>query len=204
LYQVVAGIEVDPAEPGYKHIRFQPQPGGGLTAVSATLDSPYGPVAASWELSDHDFRLRVRVPPNAHATVRLPASSLAAIAEEGRPLAVGNGVLSTQMDGDVAVIEIGAGDYDFVTTGLNLEQAMAGVRHVAGRLDRYTSLRDWLENEQAKGLLLEQFGAEFLQGPGLRWIMDAPLVQLADFAPHLVSEEKLGALEAAVGAGVGR
>jgi hypothetical protein len=146
-----------------------------------------------------DFRLRVRVPPNAHATVRLPAPSLAALSEGGRPVAEGAGILSAHMDGDAAVIEIGAGDYDFVTTGLNLQQAMAGVRHVAGRLDRYTSLRDWLQNEKAKSLLLEQFGAEFLQRPGLRWIMDAPLVQLADFAPHLVSEEKLGALETGLG-----
>jgi hypothetical protein len=199
LYQVVAGIEVDPAEPGYKHIRFQPQPGGGLTAVRATLDSPYGPVAASWALRDQDFSLRVSVPPNAHATVRLPAPALAAVTEGGRQVAVGDGILSAQMAGDAALIEVGAGEYDFVTTGLTLAQAMRGVRHVAGRLDRYTSLRDWLAHETARDRITEQLGAEFLQAPGVRWVMDAPLVQLVDFAPHLLSEEKLEALEMEVG-----
>jgi alpha-L-rhamnosidase len=48
LYRVVGGIEVDPAEPGYKHVLFQPQPGGGLTTARATLDSPYGLVASAW------------------------------------------------------------------------------------------------------------------------------------------------------------
>ena len=31
LYGTVAGIEVDPAQPGYKHTILRPQPGGGLT-----------------------------------------------------------------------------------------------------------------------------------------------------------------------------
>jgi len=43
LYQVVAGIE--PGTPGYKHIRFRPRPGGGLTAASARYHSLYGEIA---------------------------------------------------------------------------------------------------------------------------------------------------------------
>ena len=48
LYQVVAGIEL--GSPGYKHIRFQPQPGGNLTAASATYASLYGQIASSWQI----------------------------------------------------------------------------------------------------------------------------------------------------------
>src|SRR5690606_10940051 len=42
LYRVVAGIEVDPAAPGYKRFHIQPQPGGQLSYVNASLDSMYG------------------------------------------------------------------------------------------------------------------------------------------------------------------
>ena len=35
MYRVMAGIEIDPAAPGYKHILIQPQPGGGFTSASA-------------------------------------------------------------------------------------------------------------------------------------------------------------------------
>ena len=36
LYQTVAGIEIDEANPGYKHILIAPKPGGELTHVKAT------------------------------------------------------------------------------------------------------------------------------------------------------------------------
>jgi alpha-L-rhamnosidase len=42
LYNTVAGINVDPSQPGYKHIILSPQPGGGLEFVRATLQTPYG------------------------------------------------------------------------------------------------------------------------------------------------------------------
>jgi hypothetical protein len=210
LYRIVAGIEVDPAEPGYKHVLFQPQPGGGLTYARATLDSPYGLVASAWELTEADFRLSITVPPNTHATVRLPAQSpvlsaangLDAVAEGGQPLTPGNGILSAHVAGDVAIIEVGSGNYEFVTTGLNRAQAMAGVRHVAGRLDRYSTLRDLLANDAAQTVLTQQLGPAFLQAPDLRRVMDMPLVQVAGFAPQLLTPEKLDAIEAALDAAV--
>jgi len=198
LYRVVAGIETDPAEPGYKHILFQPQPGGGLTSVSATLDSPYGPLAAAWELTAQDFRLNVTVPPNAHATVRLPAQALADVTEGGQPLALGNGILKTASGDGVVTIEIGSGDYAFVTTGLNLPQAMAKVKHVAGRLDRYSTLRELLANEKAKAVLLAYLSPTFLQTPQLFMVMDGPLVQVAGMAPKVLTPQTLDAIEAAL------
>jgi alpha-L-rhamnosidase len=117
---VVAGIEVDPAEPGYKHIMFQPQPGGGLTYARATLDSPYGRVISAWELIENDFHLNITVPPTTHATVRLPTRSLAAVTEGGQPLSTGNGIRSVNIVDEIAVIKVKSGQYEFITTGLNL------------------------------------------------------------------------------------
>jgi alpha-L-rhamnosidase len=202
LYRVVAGIEVDSTEPGYKHVLFQPQPGGGLAYARATLDSPYGLVASAWELTETDFRLNITVPPNTHATVRLPAESLDAVTEDGQPLATGNGILSAHIAGEVAIIEVGSGNYEFVTAGLNRAQAMAGVQHVAGRLDRYTILRDLLANDAAKTALTQQLGPAFLQAPGLERALDMPLVQVADFAPQVLTPERLNAIEAALDAAV--
>jgi alpha-L-rhamnosidase len=197
LVRVVAGLELDPAEPGYKHVLFQPQPGGGLTYARATLDSPYGLVASAWELTERDFHLSIAVPPNAHATVRLPARSLDALTEGGRPLTTGNGILSAHVAGEVAIIQVGSGQYEFVTTGLNLAQAMATVRHVAGRLDRYSPLRDLLANDAARTVLIQQLGPAFLQAPDLERVLDLPLVQVARFAPQALTPEKLDAIEAA-------
>jgi alpha-L-rhamnosidase len=202
LYRVVAGIEVDPAEPGYKHVLFQPQPGGGLTYARATLDSPYGLVASAWELTEAGFHLSITLPPNAHATVRLPAQSLDAVTEGGQPLTTGNGILSALIAGDVAIIEVGSGTYEFVTTGLSLAQAMADVRHVAGQLDRYSTLRDLLANDATKTVLIQQLSPAFLQAPDLERVLDMPLVQVADFAPQELTPERLNAIEAALDAAV--
>lgn len=73
LYQTVAGIEIDPAKPGYKHILIAPRPGGGLTFAKATFDSVYGPIASAWQIDDAGvFTLDVTIPANTTATVTLP------------------------------------------------------------------------------------------------------------------------------------
>jgi hypothetical protein len=194
----VAGIELDPAEPGYRHVLFQPQPGGGLTCARAMHDSPYGLVASLWELTEAGFRLRITVPPNAHATVRLPARSLAALSEGNRPLTTGNGILSARVAGEVAIIEVGSGDYDLFTTGLNLAQAMAGVRHVAGRLDRHSTVRDLVASTAARTVMDRQLGPVLPHVLDLDWALDLPLEQLADLAPQVLTPEMLHAIERAL------
>lgn len=198
LYRVVAGIETDPAEPGYKHMLIQPQPGGGLTHVRATLASPYGLVASAWALTEQGFRLQVTVPPNAYATVRLPTVRLDTVTEGGQPVTLDNGVIHVWVTDDVVQIEIGAGTYDFVTTSLTLAQVMADVKHVAGRFDRYSSLRDLLANDAAKAVLTEQLGAAFLQTPQLFMVMDTPLMAVAGFAPAILTPTVLAAIEDAL------
>jgi alpha-L-rhamnosidase len=198
LYRVVAGIEADPAEPGYKHILFQPQPGGGLTHVRATLETPYGLVASAWELTEREFRLQVTVPPNAYATVRLPTGRLDTVTEGGRSVSLGNGIIHVWVTEAVVYIEVGAGVYEFTTTSLTLSQAMANVNHVAGRLDRYSSLRDLLANEAARSVLAQHLSADFLQAPQLFMVMDSPLAVMAGFAPTVLTAERLDEIETAL------
>jgi putative membrane protein len=42
MYRVVAGLELDLAELGDKHVLMQPTPGGGLTSATARLATLYG------------------------------------------------------------------------------------------------------------------------------------------------------------------
>jgi alpha-L-rhamnosidase len=109
----MAGLEIDESMPGYKHILVQPQPGGGFTSVKASHETMYGPASSAWTLSDGRFDLAVRVPPNTHATVRLPKAQLASVTEAGQALATGNGITNTRQDSDAVVVEVGSGDYRF-------------------------------------------------------------------------------------------
>ena len=113
MYSVVAGIGIDESAPGYKHILIQPQPGGGLTRARGSHESLYGTVGSAWEVKNNDFQLVAQVPPNTHATVRLPKAVLAEVKESGKPVAVGNGITAIKQSGDTVVVEVGSGRYVF-------------------------------------------------------------------------------------------
>jgi alpha-L-rhamnosidase len=113
MYEVMGGINIDPAAPGYKHVLIQPQPGGGFTHASASHLSPYGRIATSWKLNGPNLELEVLIPANSSATVRLPQTSPAAVTEGGHALAAGSGIAKVSAQGADTVVEIGSGRYLF-------------------------------------------------------------------------------------------
>ncbi|HRR28317.1 MAG TPA: family 78 glycoside hydrolase catalytic domain [Victivallales bacterium] len=72
LYNTVAGIDLDPECPGYKHIIFKPQPGEGINWAKAELQTRYGLLACKWKISGKKMQIKITVPPNTHATLILP------------------------------------------------------------------------------------------------------------------------------------
>jgi len=109
MYEVVAGIDVDQAAPGYKHILIQPQPGGSFTHAKATHATMYGRVSSDWEIKTDQFRLAVEVPANTRVTIRLPKASIDKLTEDGSAVPAGR----AHQDGDAVVIEAGSGRYVF-------------------------------------------------------------------------------------------
>ena len=114
MYQTVAGLDADPDRPGYKHVRIQPQPGGGLTSARAALETMYGRAESRWELADGQFTLHVGIPPNATATVLIPGAAQGGVTESGVPVGEADGVTAVSTDGNDVVVEIGSGTYTFV------------------------------------------------------------------------------------------
>jgi len=72
LYSYVAGISIDPENPGYKHILFNPHPGGGLKNAKAEFKSMYGLVKSAWRFNGDNFVYEIEIPSNTTATVTLP------------------------------------------------------------------------------------------------------------------------------------
>ena len=121
MYEVLAGINIDPASPGYKHVLIQPQPGGGFTHTSASHVSPYGRIATSWKLKGGILELEVIIPANSSATVRLPQTAPSAVTESGRVLASGSGITSVAGQGADTVVEVGSGRYVFTYPASGVE-----------------------------------------------------------------------------------
>ncbi len=70
MHRTVAGLA--PLEPGYRRILFRPQPGGGLTAASASHETPYGRAAISWQSTPAGLSVQIQVPTGTTARVELP------------------------------------------------------------------------------------------------------------------------------------
>jgi alpha-L-rhamnosidase len=113
MYRVVAGLDDDPAEPGYKHIVVRPEPGGGLTYAMAALLTPYGEAASGWRLDGDRLLVTARIPPNTRATVHLPGARLELVREGSAPLGSAPGVTRAVQSGDTVLLEVGSGSYTF-------------------------------------------------------------------------------------------
>ncbi|WP_443027342.1 alpha-L-rhamnosidase-related protein [Sphingomonas sp. LR61] len=73
MHRVVGGLSA--LEPGYASVLIAPQPGGGLTWASTSLDSVHGHIAVRWELVDGELLVRAQVPEGVTAVVRLPGAA---------------------------------------------------------------------------------------------------------------------------------
>jgi alpha-L-rhamnosidase len=116
FYQTLAGINADPAQPGFKHVIIRPQPVGDLTWVKAHHDSPYGRIASSWKREAGNLKLDVTIPANTTATVYVPAKDETGVTESGKPASKADGVKFLRLENGAAVYEVGSGNYKFQTT----------------------------------------------------------------------------------------
>ncbi|HEX4141826.1 MAG TPA: glycoside hydrolase family 78 protein [Candidatus Methylacidiphilales bacterium] len=113
MFDTVAGIDVDPAAPGFRHIIIRPRPGPGLTSAGAAYDSIRGKIATKWSVDGKAFTLDVTVPLNTTATVVLPTTDAASVSEGGQPVA-GNADIPRAVDStEPSAFTVGSGKYHF-------------------------------------------------------------------------------------------
>lgn len=70
LHRYVAGLQI--VEPGYRHFRVAPLPGGGITSASTYHDSPYGRIEVAWRIDAGRGELHATVPDGTSAQLDLP------------------------------------------------------------------------------------------------------------------------------------
>ena len=115
FYQYLAGINADPGQPAFKHIIFRPRPVGNLTFVKAWHDSPYGRIRSEWKIEEQRFHWRIVVPPNASATVFVPAGDASSVWEGDRPANRSEGIQYLRQEAGNAVYEVQSGTYLFAS-----------------------------------------------------------------------------------------
>ncbi len=113
LYDRVAGIDLDPQNPGYKHILLHPVPGGGLTYAKGSLDTLHGKIVSDWKIEGGSLRWSVTIPANTTATITVPTQKAAQILESGKPAANAPGLRFVRADASGVIYEAGSGSYTF-------------------------------------------------------------------------------------------
>jgi alpha-L-rhamnosidase len=119
MYRVIAGLDTYEDGPGYKHIKIQPHPGGGLTNATATLQTYYGTASSGWSVNGNDLTLDVEIPANTTADIYLPATEQGTITESGVALSAQKDVKVANSDDQYVVVKTGSGKYHFVITGVH-------------------------------------------------------------------------------------
>lgn len=113
FYRVLAGMNTDPAQPGYRNIIFNPRPAGDVTSASYSNKTPYGTAGIKWEKTAEQFRINIEVPVGSTATVYVPASKQSDVTEGGKK--VDDPVRFERIENGYAIYSVGSGNYSFAT-----------------------------------------------------------------------------------------
>ena len=114
VYRVAAGLETYEDGTGYKHIRVMPHIGGGLTNVSAQLQTYYGMASSAWSIADGKLQLKVSIPPNTKANIFIPAGDAATVMEGTQKLSDDKDIHILKTENGYVEVEAGSGNYVFV------------------------------------------------------------------------------------------
>jgi alpha-L-rhamnosidase len=126
MYEYMAGIRSDVAQPAFKRIRIRPMPTGDLAWTRAAHHSVRGWVRSEWHRTDAGLSLKVTIPANASAEVSVPTlgkqgvtvtESGATVLAGGKGTQAAAGVKFVRMDEGAAVFEVGSGTYNFAMSG---------------------------------------------------------------------------------------
>lgn len=121
LFTQAAGIDTD--GPGFKRIVIRPEivnPERGFSWVNASYNSIRGSIVSRWKLDGDQFRLEIAIPGNTTATVYVPAKSISDVTESGKAIEHAPNVKLVRMENGRAVLEVGSGNYKFVSRGIEL------------------------------------------------------------------------------------
>jgi alpha-L-rhamnosidase len=126
FYNALAGINLDPARPGFERIRIQPTPARDLRWASGSLETLRGTIVSSWNRAEKSFRLEVTIPVGSEAEIHLPKLGLSGIAvrESGQVVFRNDayqpgaaGLRGARQTASAVIFDAGSGSYVFELTG---------------------------------------------------------------------------------------
>ena len=113
LFHDLAGIQNDPANPGFSHILIKPVIVGDLTWVKCSYDSVRGKITSNWSLEGSTLTMQVTIPANTTATIRVPTTDPRQVQESGTPVSKADGIKILRSERGALYLDVGSGKYQF-------------------------------------------------------------------------------------------
>jgi alpha-L-rhamnosidase len=113
IYRYAAGIDTDPADPGFHTIRLHPNFDSRLGSLDFTYESAYGTIQSAWSISGKKAVWNIRIPANAKGHLEMRQEQLPSYSLDGEALSQSNKLRLLRKDAEVTVFEIPAGSYNF-------------------------------------------------------------------------------------------
>jgi alpha-L-rhamnosidase len=115
MYKYLAGIRVDPRQPGFKNVIIQPDPVGNMTWVKAHHDSLYGRIVSQWKREGKGFTMTVTIPPNSTGTISVPTTAPSSVQINGESVKNIDFIDFVKQESGRAVFRADSGTYTFTS-----------------------------------------------------------------------------------------
>jgi alpha-L-rhamnosidase len=113
FYRKLAGMNIDPEQPGYRHIIFKPQPAGDLTFAKYYNNTSYGKAGIFWKKADDSFAMEITVPVSCSATVYVPVAENGDVYESGEKVAESDLIRFSGKEKGYKIYNVKSGTYNF-------------------------------------------------------------------------------------------
>lgn len=108
----LGGIQPDPEADGFDRMVISPQTPKGLDWVKSSYQSIRGKIVSNWSRQSNLTKFEIEIPVNTRARILLPAKSIAAVTEGGKPVSRSSGIQAAVRHGAIELL-VGSGRYSF-------------------------------------------------------------------------------------------
>ncbi len=113
VWSRIVGIDLDASSNAFKRFAISPRPGPGFTWARGAYDSIRGTIESDWRIEKGTFFLRVTVPANTTALVRIPTTDARNVREGDAKLSDVDGLTLAGSEEGAIYVETGSGTYAF-------------------------------------------------------------------------------------------
>jgi alpha-L-rhamnosidase len=115
FFSGIGGIRQFPGSAGYQKFLIQPEIIGDLTSAEASINTNNGTVSTSWHIENEYLTLKVIIPVNSTAIVRIPSIESGKTTADDKPLAEASFVKLLNVENGMVFAEVLSGEYTFRT-----------------------------------------------------------------------------------------